>query len=126
MNTQKFEKVIGLSAKERYGYLIRRAADFEQVFSIADEFGELVTLSDEELESIPVWPEPEFAEAFIIDEWKGFNIKKIDLDRFYMLLESLEKDGTYVSGFPNKELNAVVVQPSEIKSHLIFECQQYE
>ncbi|WP_295181277.1 DUF2750 domain-containing protein, partial [uncultured Christiangramia sp.] len=72
MNKKKVDNVIKLSCKDRYGYLIRKVADFEKIFLICDSFGGLVTIGDSNLKSIPVWPEKEFAELFLTNDWKNY------------------------------------------------------
>jgi hypothetical protein len=41
-------------------------------------------------------------------------------------LDKLETENYLVGGFPNQKLNSIVVEPIEIKNHLLFEYNQYE
>jgi hypothetical protein len=126
MNEQKLNNVFNLDAKERYGYLIKKVADFEQIFLIADGKGNYVTCGTDDLECIPVWPEMAFAMQFLNSDWKDLSIVRIELNPFLEWLEKLESENIYIGGFPNTAFNAIVVKPIEMKNHLIFECQQYE
>ena len=126
MNKKKVDNVIKLSSKDRYGYLIRKVADFEKIFLICDSFGGLVTIGDSNSKCIPVWPEKEFAELFLTNDWKNYKVKSFSLDKFLTWLDKPTSEKYEIAGFPNLDLNAVVVTMDEIKNHLIYESSQYE
>ena len=87
MNTKKLENVLKLDSKDRYGYLIRKVADFQTIFLICDSFGGLITIGDNSSKCIPVWPEKEFAELFLTDDWSKYKVKSFDLDKFLIWLD---------------------------------------
>lgn len=126
MHIKQLESVFNLESKERYGYLIRKVTDFEQVFLIADKKGDYVTCETDDEMIIPIWPELEFAQELIKTEWKNCVVKMVELIEFMKWLDKLESENYRVGGFPNQKLNSIIVKPIEIKNHLIFECQQYE
>ncbi len=126
MNEKKLNNVLSLEPKERYGYLIQKVADFEEIFVITDTVDAFVTVGDSDMKCIPVWPEHDFAKEFLTDDWADFKIKTLSLNEFYDWLDKLEMENYHIAGFPNKDLNSIVVKPQEIKSHLIYECDQYE
>ncbi len=126
MHIKQLESVFNLDSKERYGYLIRKVADFEVIFLITDKQGKYVTCGFDNEKIIPVWPELEFAQELIKGDWEKFIVKKITLINFINWMDKLEMENYLIGGFPNQKLNSIVVKPTEIKNHLIFECQQYE
>jgi len=126
MHIKQLESVFKLESKERYGYLIRKVADFEQVFLVANKKGNYVTCGNGKEKIIPIWPELEFAQELIKIEWKKCVVKKVQLNDFIDWMDKLETDNYLVGGFPNQKLNSIVVKPVEIKNHLIFQCKQYE
>ncbi|WP_276166488.1 DUF2750 domain-containing protein [Zobellia alginiliquefaciens] len=126
MNHQKIENVFNLKPSERYGFLVRKVADFEQVFLISDKNGDYVTCSNGETECIPVWPEMEFAMEFLNSDWIDHNVVRVELSPFLEWLDKLEQENYLIGAFPNRVFDAIVIKPSEMKSHLIFECEQYE
>ncbi|EAQ51298.1 DUF2750 domain-containing protein [Leeuwenhoekiella blandensis] len=126
MSNKKVENILNLKASDRYAYLVRKVADFEQLFLISDKNGNYVTCGTEETKCIPVWPELDFAREFLNSDWRDFNVVMIELNIFLDWLDRLEMEGYFIGGFPNREFNAIVVKPNEMKSHLIFECSQYE
>ncbi len=126
MSNKKIENVLNLKPSDRYGYLIRKVADFEQIFLISDKNGDYVTCGNDETECIPVWPELEFAKEFLNANWKDFNVVLLELNPFLKWLDRLEIEGYLIGGFPNREFNSIVVKPTEMKNHLIYEIEQYE
>jgi hypothetical protein len=126
MHIKQLETVFKLEPKERYGYLIRKVADFEKVFLIADKEGNYVTCGTDNSVVIPIWPELEFAQELIKTEWENCVVKMVELNKFIMWMDKLETENHLIAGFPNQKLNSIIVKPIEIKNHLIYECQKYE
>ena len=73
-----------------------------------------------------MWPEKEFAEIFLTDDWKSFKVVEYKIQDFMEWLAELEKENVNLAGFPNAELNTVHVTATEMKNHLLFELSQYE
>ena len=126
MNQQKINNVFALSSKDRYGYLIRKVADFETIYLIADDEGNYVMVGSEGANVLPVWPEREFAELFLTDDWTGYQVEENSIYDFINWLNELEKDNIDIAGFPNIELNTVHVTAKDMKDHLDHEISQYE
>jgi hypothetical protein len=126
MSNSKIDNVFNLNAQERYGYLIRKVADFEQIFLISQNDGAPVELGIEENKCIPVWPESEFAASFLIDDWESYQVNVIEIDDFLEWLEEVKLEEYLIAVFPNRKLNAVIVDPLKIKEHINTERSQYE
>lgn len=89
--------------------------------------GQYVTLGDKEEQiAIPVWPEKEFAELMLTDDWEGYTVESMNVHDFVEWLDTSEEKGYKIAGFPDIDLKGVVVTGEEIKNHLIYEMQQYE
>lgn len=126
MHPDKLKNIQLLSPQDRYGYLIRKVADTEEVWLIQYN-GQYVTLGDNnEQVIIPVWPEKELAELLLTDDWKNCTLESIEVHDFIDWLDQLGQDKTKVAGFPMADLNAVVVDAEEMKNHLLYELHQYE
>lgn len=126
MQIGKQKNIQNLSPQERYGYFIRKVADFEKVWLI-HENGKYVTLGDtDEQFAIPVWPEKEFAELMLADDWKDYTVEGMEVHDFISWLDTLEEEGFKIACFPTGDLKGVVVSAEEMKNHLIYELQQYE
>jgi hypothetical protein len=126
MNKQKINNIFSLESNERYGYLIRKVADFETIYLISDNDGGFVMIGSDGVSVLPVWPEKEFAELFLTDDWSESKVIEIEVYDFLEWLKELQEDGVQISGFPNPNLNAVRVSAKEIHEHLIFELNKYE
>ena len=126
MNQQKINNIFALDSKERYGYLLRKVADFETIYLIADNEDKYVMIGSNDLSVIPVWPEKEFAELFLTDDWKNYKVVEYDIHDFMEWLTDLEKENVDLAGFPNSHFNTVHVSAVDMKNHLLFELSQYE
>jgi hypothetical protein len=126
MNQQKIKNVFALDSAERYGYLIRKVADFETIYLIADNDDMFVMIGSDGNNVIPVWPEKEFAELFLTDDWKEYKVVEYSVNEFMDLLDDLEKDKIELAGFPNQDLNTVHISAIDMKNHLLYEISQYE
>jgi hypothetical protein len=126
MHPDKQKNIYNLSPQDRYGYLIKRVANFEELWFIQDN-GQYVTLGDNDQQvCIPVWPEREFAELMIKDDWSACAVLSMTVHDFIEWLDILEKEAVAIAGFPGADLSGVVVNAGEIRNHLIYELQQYE
>ena len=126
MNQQKINNIFALDSKERYGYLLRKVADIETIYLIADNEDQYVMIGSNDISVLPVWPEKEFAELFLTDTWKDYKIIEYDIYDFLDWLDQLEKEKVELAGFPNSELNTIYVSAIDMKNHLIYELNQYE
>ncbi|WP_419211350.1 DUF2750 domain-containing protein [Maribacter sp. X9] len=126
MNQQKIKNIFALDSKERYGYLLRKVADFETIYLIADNEDKYVMIGSNGLSVIPVWPEKEFAELFLTDDWKDYKVIEYDIYDFMEWLTDLENERVDLAGFPNSDFNTVHVSAVDMKNHLLFELSQYE
>jgi hypothetical protein len=126
MNNNKIKNVFGLESSERYGYLLRKVADFELIYLIADIEDNYVMIGSDDVSVLPVWPEKEFAELFLTDDWKNYKLVEYPLVDFMAWLDELEDDKVELAGFPNLDFNTVHVSAIDMKNHLLYEISQYE
>ena len=78
---KEIEHVLNTDIQKRYQYFIKKVADFGEIWSLKDQDG-WVTLGVEEDEFFPVWPQKEFAEICIGEEWDDCYAESIDLEDF--------------------------------------------
>ncbi len=126
MNPQKIHNIFSLNSKERYGYLMRKVADFETIYLITDNEDRSVMIGSNDLRVIPVWPEKEFAQLFLTDDWKEYKVVAYDIHDFMEWLIDLEKENVGLAGFPNLNFNTIHVSAVDMKNHLLFELSKYE
>jgi hypothetical protein len=127
MNSHKHQNIFNLPAKERYGYFVRKVADFQTIWLIRDEEGIVMLGGDEDhSQSIPVWPEKEFASLLLTGDWESCRLEEMPLDEFLLWLDELQKESTQIATFPKEGLQSIVVNAEEMKAHLLHELEQYE
>jgi hypothetical protein len=126
MHPDKIKNIFSLSAEDRYGYLVKRAADFEELWLI-HETGRYVTLADDNGNTlIPVWPEKEFAELFLKDDWQNYSVVRVEIYEFIDWLDELNEDNIKIAAFPKEDMKGIFVTADDMKNHLLHELQQYE
>lgn len=104
MNARKRESICQLPAHERYGYLMRKAADTEAIWVIRDG-SQMVMLGEGTAKKlIPVWPEKAFAEHHLTGTWAGYRVEEMAVDDFLDWLDQLQKEGVGIAAFPKEDL----------------------
>ncbi len=126
MNQQKIENVFALNSTERYGYMLRKVADFETIYLISDIEDNYVMIGSKNINVLPVWPEKEFAELFLTEDWESCKVVEYNIHDFIRWLTELEKEHVDIAGFPNLEFSIIHVSAIEMKNHLLYELSQYE
>lgn len=126
MNQQKIDNVFALESAERYGYLIRKVADFETIYLIADNEDNYVLIGSDDVSVLPVWPEKEFAELFLTGDWKNYHVVEYNITEFIEWLDDLETEKIELAGFPNLNFKTIQVSAIEMKNHLLYEISRFE
>ena len=127
LNDKQFDSTCHLSDDKRYDYFIRKVTDWEEIWSLhsPDGWVELST-SDGEV-CLPIWPHPDFADAWVTGEWSDCEPKKIKLDIWLeRWTEGLEKDDTVLLVFPVSEGEGIVQTPYEIHEALLTELESHQ
>ena len=126
MNPKKIENILRLSDQERSDYLIRKVADFEEIYMIYESMDAMCSISVNGQECIPVFPELEFAENFKNISPKYKKVKILPLNTFFEWLDKPSSGEMQFAVFPDNKLNAAIVSASDLKDSLLEECEQYE
>ena len=127
LTDKELSSVFGLEASKRYGYLIKKVADQEMLWSLWDKDGwALAAAEDKKSEAIPIWPHKKFAEACATGSWDGYEPKRISLDQWLSKwIPGMEKDRRLVAIFPTPIDKAVLVTPSKVAADLGTELENY-
>ena len=128
VHPKEIKSVLGLSGKERYGYFIKKVADFEEAWGLQSEDGwVLVGFDGEGGDAFCIWPHADYAQACAIDGWSDCTPELIPLQELLEeLLPALLHDSMRVAVFPTPTGQAVVVDPRDLQDHLGHELAQYE
>ncbi|HKJ94725.1 MAG TPA: DUF2750 domain-containing protein [Gammaproteobacteria bacterium] len=115
---QELLRLRGLSADDRFRYLLEAAGEQDAVWILRDDEGFVMVSSDDE-QCIPVWPHEACAAEWATGEWSECGPLAIDLDTWRQRWRpGLEGDGIQVAAFPAEQADVVVVSPAEFTQAL--------
>jgi Protein of unknown function (DUF2750) len=129
MHDKEFETVRSLPPDERYSYTIKRVADWEVLWCLAEGGEWVLSADDEGNEIIPVWPHQRFAGVCAEGEWDGYDPRPIELSTWMdHWLPELRQEKRLVSVFPvpSAEDRGMVVFPDRFREDLESELDLYE
>lgn len=128
LHQPEIASVLALDGGRRYGYLLHKVADQEEIWSLATSGGwALAALDDSPDQGVPVWPHMEYARLCANGEWDGFEPRTISLgDWMTKWLPGMKRDGRKAIAFPTPTNVGVAVAPDRFLADLKAELDQYE
>jgi Protein of unknown function (DUF2750) len=127
VNEKEFESLIRSDADTRYSYFVKRVADWQELWTLANEDGYALVADDTGRELVPVWPHARFAQACASDAWDGYSPRAIDLHAWIdQWLPGMERDGRRPAVFPVPGTKSVAVTPQRLRSDLEHELATLE
>lgn len=111
----------------RYEYSIKKIADQECVWSLANDDGWALAGDDTGQECVPIWPHAEYATACAVDVWSGHEPKPIAFEAWLARwTPGMERDGRQIAVFPTTGQRGVVTPPGRFADDLRAELAKYE
>ncbi len=111
MHPKKRESVSRMSGNHRFGYFVRKVADFGELWGLFSN-GWAMGKDDDGRMAVLFWPEQEFAEMYATGEFANHKPKQIALDDFLgKWIPGMTKDNYKVAVFPTTLGRAVFVSP---------------
>ena len=127
MHDKEYETVLTLPGEERYAYLVKRVADWELVWSLADDDDWALAADGEGHELVPVWPHERFATGCATGNWAGYRPRSIEVsDWLHLWLPGLTRDGRLIAAFPTPGGQGVVITPERFGDDLRAELSRLE
>lgn len=127
VNDKEFAAVIALEPPKRYGYFVKRVADWGSVWGLWSEGGWALAADDEGTQALPVWPHPRYAAACACEHWSGSEPREISLaDWMDKWLPGMLRDGTAVAVFPTPNNKGPLVSPERVAEDLRSELELFE
>lgn len=126
LSDQERESVKRLQAPERYSHFVKRCADHQEVWVLADDSG-WASADHEGRESIPVWPHRDYAQECAVGGWAACEPKAVDI--YFWLDEVLPDDAKndrLVAVFPLDDGHAIPVDVERIVDDLRTELERLE
>jgi hypothetical protein len=123
---KEIEEVLALSAFDRYQYLVDKAAEFGEMYSLKK--GDEWALADTEGHVLfSLWPAQAFAATEAVDSWEGYVPTAISLEEFEnKLLPLITKEGCLFNMFSVGGRLGFVVDREEFLRDLGEELDTYE
>lgn len=82
IHPKELENVFALNSRKRYEHFISKVCDWEELWILEnDEEKFLIECPEPHVKYVPVWPHPEYAEAYEKD-YKVYSPAKIELSSF--------------------------------------------
>lgn len=115
----EIEAVLKLEGMERYNYCLKRLADTEVVWSLAQDDGWALMTDSDGHQCIPIWPHSLFAQLCATGTWQEYTPRSIPLDAWIeRWLTGIAKDGRRIAVFPTTEDRGVVVDSFSLGTDL--------
>lgn len=122
----EIESVRCLDAPTRYEYFVKRIADQQKLWSLWQDDGWALALSDTGRVQIPVWPHDEYCRLCASEQWRGYTPRSIDLDAWIdRWLPGISRDNRTVAVFPVPSGVGVVVEPERLAEDIRTELEKY-
>ncbi|MBK6907477.1 MAG: DUF2750 domain-containing protein [Rhodocyclaceae bacterium] len=125
LSQKELESVSRLSIEARLAHFVKRVADWEEVWSLRNSEGWVLTLATEGQEAAPFWPHPAYATACAQDIWVDCEPQAIDLAAFMeKWLPGLAKEKKVVAVFPAPSSSGALIHPESLLQALVTECRE--
>ncbi|RYF31929.1 MAG: DUF2750 domain-containing protein [Comamonadaceae bacterium] len=122
---QEMESVSRLSQEARLEHFIKRVIDWEEIWSLRNDSGWVISQTDDSNIVAPFWPHPEYAKQCAVDEWSDTEPAVIELGVFLdKWLPGLWKDGRLVEVFRTPKQNGGVMTPTALRELVTAECNE--
>jgi hypothetical protein len=119
MTPADIEQIFKRPGEKRYNYFLRAAVEHEEVYGLYDDEGWALLGDQDDADILPLFPSPEFAEAFRqAADYTEYRVEALDVNELMEWLDEMEQDNMLVVVFPNPELNGAVVKPQHLKADI--------
>jgi len=123
------EEIINVSKLEslkRYKYFMKKIADFQELWTIMDENGEIALSDLDDKTFVPFWSAKDFIESNLISEWEKCLPFKLTLDNLEEDIISWISEKNYlINVFPVNGKSGFVVDIHEFIRDLNEELENY-
>lgn len=126
VNKKQIAAVIKLSPSKRYSHFIKKVVGWKKVWCLYNN-GWAMSESNEGKYIFPMWPEKEYAEICISEDWKDYLAKSIELDEVLDSLIPMLKEKEILPGvFFTVKDGSVNVSVELLETDLRNELLKYE
>ena len=115
LDKDQVNQILDYDDAKRATYFIKEVVNNNQLWILKDEHG-CVMLTTEDEDCVPVWPNMEFAQAWITNEWQHCVAESVSLNKWF---------SRWTHGLSDDEL-ALVIFPSQTEQGLVFYPDELE
>ena len=110
--------------QKRFNYLLEEVIKHREIWLLVDEHGCMMLNTDDE-DCVPVWPNKEFAENWITDDWQACKAEAISLNKWQSRwTQGLAEDELSIVVFPNQAEEGLVLFPDEFDFELTKQAKK--
>jgi hypothetical protein len=125
LSQKEMEAVSRLNAEARLEHFIKRVADWEEVWSLRNSGGWVLSETSSGHEAAPFWPHASYAKDCAQNEWAGCEPQSIELRAFIeKWLPGLTKDKKLLAIFPTPSSIGAIASPELVLQELVAECRE--
>ncbi|SEL86538.1 Protein of unknown function [Colwellia chukchiensis] len=118
LESEQIKQILRLDDAQRATYFIKEVVKQNQLWILSDEHG-CVMLNTEDEDCVPVWPNKEFAQAWVTDDWQACQPEAISLNKRYSRWShGLADDELALVVFPSQDEQGLVFYPDELEHEL--------
>ena len=118
LEPEKIKQLLQMDDAQRAVYFVKEAVSQNVLWILTDEHG-CVMLNTEEEDCVPVWPNKEFAQAWVTDEWQNCQPEAISLNKWFSRwTHGLADDELAIVVFPSQDDQGLVYYPDELEHEL--------
>ena len=108
-----------LAAEARYEYFVEKTLEHGEIWSLKNEEGWVLGEATEDIEAIPVWPHPKYAELCATGAWADHEAQSISLDVFLeRFVPGMLADNRVLAVFEVPGGTALVTDPAAVAHDL--------
>jgi hypothetical protein len=118
VNPQQIEAVLQLPGPQRYRHFIEKAVEARRMWGLYGD-GWAISQTPDGRQVLPLWPEREYAELCIAEEWSNHQAREIDIDAALgMMIPTLREQGILPGVFFSPEQGSINMTLDEFERDL--------
>jgi len=118
LSTEQINIIESYGENKRFKYLLEQANNHNELWILSDEHGCMMLNTDDE-DCVPVWPNKEFAQSWINDDWQNCQAQAISLNTWFSRwTQGLLDVGLSIVAFPNQQQEGLILFADEFEFEL--------
>ena len=125
LTPKEIETISALPAQQRLAHLVKRVTDWEEIWSLRNSEGWVLSQAPSGQVAAPFWPHATYAQNCAKETWANCESVPITLDQFIEIwLPGLANDQRLVEAFPTASQSGQFIHPTELLAAITTECRE--